>query len=203
MIETETETLVLASASAVRAAMLTAAGVAIEVLPARIDEEAVKAAMRAEGAPARDQADKLAELKALRISARRPGQLVLGADQVLVAEGAVYDKPADRAGAEAQLGSLRGKPHELLSAAVIALNGAPIWRHVGRARLLMRPFTDAFLSGYLDQMGESVTETVGGYRLEGEGVQLFARVDGDYFTVLGLPLLEVLGFLRARGVLVE
>ncbi|MEL6774881.1 MAG: Maf family protein [Pseudomonadota bacterium] len=203
MIETETETLLLASASAARAAMLTAAGVAIEVLPARIDEEAVKAAMRAEGAPARDQADKLAELKALRISARRPGQLVLGADQVLVAEGAVYDKPADRAEAEAHLGALRGKPHELLSAAVIALNGAPIWRHVGRARLLMRPFTDAFLSGYLDQMGESVTETVGGYRLEGEGAQLFARVDGDYFTVLGLPLLEVLGFLRARGVLVE
>jgi len=194
---------ILASASTARAALLEAAGVAVEIMPARIDEDAVKAALRAEGAPARDQADKLAELKALRISARQPGALVLGADQMLVCEGRVFDKPADAAEAAEHLRFLRGKPHELLSAAVIARDAAPLWRHVGRARMVMRPFSDTFLERYLESVGEGVKETVGCYQLEGEGAQLFARVDGDYFTVLGLPLLEVLGFLRAQGVIVE
>lgn len=193
--------LILASASPARAAMLRNAGVAIEIMPARIDEDAVKAALRVEGAPARDQADKLAELKALRISARVPGRLVLGADQVLVADGAVFDKPADRAEAAAQLRSLRAGAHELMSAAVIAVDGAPVWRHVGRARLWMRRFSDAFLAAYLDSMGERVTQTVGGYMLEAEGAQLFSRVEGDYFSVLGLPLLEILAHLRDREVL--
>lgn len=195
--------LILASASAARRAMLEAAGVAVEAVPARIDEAALKAAMLAEAAPPRDIADALAELKATRISARHPGALVLGADQVLVAEGRLYDKPADRRQARAHLSALRGRTHQLLSAAVIARDGAPLWRHVGTARLVMRPFTDAFLDSYLKTMGDGVLDTVGAYKLEGLGAQLFARVDGDHFTVLGLPLLEVLGFLRAQGVLIE
>lgn len=195
--------LILASASPARAAMLRAAGVAIEVDPARIDEDAVKASLRAEGAPARDQADTLAELKAVRISARHSGRLVLGADQVLIAGTEVFDKPSDTVEARAQLLALRSQTHRLISSAVIAENGTPVWRHVGIATLTMRPFTDSFLDRYLDEAGDLVLGSVGCYQLEGLGAQLFSRVQGDYFTVLGLPLLEVLGFLRARGILVE
>ena len=195
--------LILASASAARAAMLTAAGIAHEVQPARIDEAAVKAAMTAEGAPPRDIADKLAEMKALRVSQRQPGRLVLAADQVLVQDGRLYDKPADMTAARAQLAALRGQTHELLSAAVVARDGAPVWRHVGAARLTMRPFSDEFLDAYLARIGDLALTSVGCYHLEGLGAQLFARVEGDYFTILGLPLLELLGFLRARGVLPE
>ena len=195
--------LILASASTARAGMLSAAGVAIETRPARIDEEAIKAAMLSEGAPPRDIADKLAELKALRISGRTPGQMVLGADQVLVHDGALYSKAEDMDQARAQLIRLRGTRHQLLSAAVIALDGEPIWRHVGQVRLTMRPFSDEFLDDYLERFGELALGSVGCYHLEGLGAQLFSRVEGDYFTVLGLPLLEVLGFLRARGILKE
>jgi len=195
--------LVLASASTARADMLAAAGVPAEALPARIDEAAVKAALAAEGAPPRDVADKLAELKALRVSAKVPGRLVLGADQVLVLDGRIFDKPADLAEARAHLLTLRARTHQLLSAAVVVLDGQTIWRHVGTARLTMRPFTDRFLDSCLDRLGELALTSVGCYHLEGLGAQLFSRVEGDYFTVLGLPLLELLGFLRARGVLSE
>jgi len=198
-----TAPLILASASIARATLLAAAGVAVEAIPARVDEGAIKAAMLAEGAPPRDIADKLAELKALRVSTRNPGRLVLGADQVLVLDGRLFDKPADRAEARAHLHALRGKTHRLLSAAVVLLDGAPVWRHVGSARLTMRPFTNSFLDEYLDRIGDLAMSSVGCYHLEGLGAQLFARVEGDYFTVLGLPLLELLGFLRARGVLTE
>lgn len=193
--------LVLASASQARAAILTNAGVDVEIAPARVDEDAVKAALRAEGAPPRDQADTLAELKALRISSRMRGRLVLGADQVLSFEGEVFDKPTDIAEARAQLERLSGQQHDLLSAAVIALDGQPVWRHVGRVRLAMRRLSPGFIDRYLQAMGPRVLQTVGGYMLEAEGTQLFARVDGDYFTVLGLPLLPVLAHLRDRGVL--
>ena len=193
----------LASASEARAAMLRAAGLEVEVQPARIDEAALKEALLAEEAAPRDIADALAELKAKRVSGRAPGRLVLGADQVLVADGALHDKPRDRAEAAKQLRALRGRTHQLLSAAVTARDGAAIWRHVGTARLAMRPFTDRFLEEYLDREGEAVCASVGAYRLEGLGAQLFARVEGDYFSILGLPLLEVLGFLRSQGVLTE
>lgn len=192
--------LVLASQSAARASLLRQAGVRFEMVAAMVDEAAVKAAMLADGAPPRDIADALAELKALRGSSRVPGRLVLGADQVLVCNGRLYDKPVDLADARAQLRALRGQSHELLSAAVLLEGGRPVWRHVGRAELTMRPFSDAFLEAYLADQGETLLTTVGGYRLEDGGAQLFSRVTGDVFTILGLPLLELLDYLRVRGV---
>lgn len=196
-------TLILASSSTTRHRMLASAGVEVEVIPARVDEAAIKDAMRAEEAPPRDIADALAEVKAVRISGRHPGRMVLGADQVLVADDAPYDKPRDMAEARAHLMALAGKTHRLLSAAVIARDGAVLWRHIGTARLVMRPFSPEFLDAYLADVGDNVLSSVGAYHLEGRGAQLFARVDGDYFTVLGLPMLEVLGYLRAQGVLLE
>lgn len=198
-----TALLILASASEARADLLRHAGVTIRIAPAQVDEDEIKIALRAEGAPARDQANILAEMKALAVSRSHPGILVLGADQILDLAGRSFDKPVNRAEARAHLLALRGQRHDLLSAAVIAKDGKPIWRHIGRARLQMRPFTEAFLDDYLDQMGEAVTKTVGGYMLEGLGAQLFARVDGDYFTILGLPLIETLGYLRLQGHLIE
>lgn len=195
--------IVLASASRARAALLQNAGIDVSIDPARIDEAAIKASLLAEQAPPRDVADKLAELKALRTGARHPQALVLGADQVLVHCEEILDKPATLAEAREHLLRLRGETHELLSAAVVVAQGAPVWRHIGRARLSMRPFTDAFIEQYLARIGDEALGSVGAYHLEGLGAQLFARVEGDYFSVLGLPLLEVLGLLRARGMLVE
>ncbi len=194
--------LVLASGSAIRADLLCRVGLEPLIDPARIDEGGVKAAMLAEGAPARDVADMLADLKARKISERHPGALVLGADQVLVCEKRMFDKAATLEEARAQLMTLRGKPHELLSAAVIYLNGEPQWRHIGRARLIMRDFSDQFLETYILRHGDDLCATVGCYKLEEDGPLLFSRVDGDYFSVLGLPLLEVLDFLRLRGLAV-
>ena len=192
--------LILASGSASRLALLRAARVPVEAVPASVDEAAIKAALLADGASARDVADALAEFKARRIAARLPGCLVLGADQVLVCDGKLYDKPASLADARRDLEALRGRRHELLSAAVVFENGAPVWRHVGRAQRLMRPFTDAFLDAYLNEEGEALLTTVGAYRIEDGGARLFARVYGDIFTIMGLPLLELLEFLRTRGV---
>lgn len=194
--------LVLASTSAARRAMLTAAGVPFEALSPQVDEEEIKLALKAEGVAPRDLADALAETKAVKLSRKLPGILVLGADQVLaLPDGQMFDKPGSRDGVAAQLRLLRGKEHRLMSAAVIAENGTPVWRHVDTARLWMRDFGDAFLDAYLDAEAEHVAGCVGAYRLEGFGAQLFSRVSGDHFTILGLPLLAVLDYLRVRGVL--
>jgi septum formation protein len=198
-----TATLILASASAGRAALLRGARVAFEVVPAAVDETAVKAGMLAEGAKPRDVADALAELKARRVAGRMPERLVLGADQVLACEGRLHDKPEDVAAAREQLVALRGRRHELFSAAVVFEGGRPVWRHVGRAQLTMRPFSEAALEAYLAREGDAVLGTVGSYRLEDGGAELFSRVDGDVFTVMGLPLLELLAFLRTRGIGIE
>jgi septum formation protein len=191
--------LVLASASASRRRMLEAAGLAFEIDPPRTDEEAAKASLRAAGMKPRDQADALAELKALSISRRRPA-FVIGADQMLAVDGDVLDKPKDAAEARTHLQRLRGKTHELLTAAVVAREGAIIWRHIETPRLKMRAFSDAFLDEYLARAGEATLRSVGAYQLEGLGAQLFERVDGDFFSVLGLPLLPLLAFLREHGI---
>lgn len=195
--------LVLASTSAARAAMLTAAGVPFEAVAPNVDESELKRALLAEGVSPRGLADALAEAKAVKLSRRLgPGVLVLGADQVLEdAGGFALDKPAGAADAEAQLKGLRGKKHKLFSAAVIAEDGRPVWRAVDKAKLKMRDFSDTFLADYLAREGDAILSCVGGYRLEALGAQLFAEIDGDHFTVLGLPLLAVLDYLRVRGVI--
>jgi septum formation protein len=192
--------LILASGSPTRIRMLRDAGLAAEAIAPGVDEDAVKRALAAERAPADHVALTLAELKAVRVSRSRPGALAIGGDQVLVCNGVLFDKPPDLAHARAQLQALRGKAHELISAAAVARDGAALWRETGRARLTMRPFTDAFLDRYLAEVGEDALASVGAYRIEGLGAQLFSRVDGDLFTILGLPLLPLLEFLRGQGV---
>jgi septum formation protein len=192
--------LVLASQSAARRAMLTAAGVPHEALPAHVDEDAITAGLLAENATPLRIADALAEVKALKISRQHPGALVLGADSVAVAhDGALLNKPETRDRATAQLRILAGTTHQLISAAVICAGGQPVWRANGAARLTMRALSDGFIADYLDAEGDAVLGCVGCYRIEGRGAQLFTRIDGDQFSIRGLPLLAVLDYLRTRG----
>ena len=191
--------LILASRSAARQALLRQAGLVFESLPAAVDEAAVKASMRAEGATPSQAASALALLKAQRVSAKAPDALVIGADQILVCDERWYDKPADAAEAAAQLRTLRGRQHQLATAVVVARHGARLWGHVEMPRLTMRGFSEAALAEHLAATGEAITSTVGGYMLEGPGIRLFAKIEGDYFAILGLPLLPLLGFLRQHG----
>lgn len=195
--------LILASASSSRSRMLREAGVPFTVKPAHVDEDAVKVSLLAEGVDPAGVADALAELKAVRISSGMGDDLILGADQVLSFEGELISKMPDLASAKTLLQRLSGKRHELISAAVLARNGATIWRNTGRVRLTMRPLGDAFLDEYLAAEGEELLKGVGCYRLEGRGAQLFERIEGDYFSVLGLPLLPLLAQLRELGVLAK
>ena len=192
--------LILASASKSRANLMRAAGLQFEVVPAHVDEDAIKASMKAEEASAADCALALAEFKAGTVSQRHPEALVIGADQMLDCGGIWFDKPKDVAGARNHLLTLRGKTHLLPTSVAIALNGAPIWHHTATPRLTVRPFSDAFIDGYLAAVGDAVTSSVGAYHLEGRGAQLFSKVDGDFFTILGLPLLELLAFLREHRI---
>jgi len=191
---------VLASQSPARAALLRDAGVSFEAVRSGVDEDEVKAGLQAEGAPPRDVADVLAELKAVRVSRRRPG-LVIGSDQVLDLDGTVVDKAETLDEARDRLLSFRGRAHVLHSAVVVARDGQPIWREIKSARMHVRDFSDAWLDRYIEAEGEHLLGSVGCYRLEAEGVQLFSRIDGDYFAILGLPLLGLLDFLRLHGAL--
>ncbi len=192
--------LVLASQSASRRAMLAAVGIAHEAVAAYVDEEMAKAAFAQQRLSPRDTADALAELKAVKISGRYPTDLVLGCDSVVALDdGTMLDKPVDRADAEAHLRLLSGARHSLYSAAVIAEAGRPVWRFVDRAVLHVRPLSDAFIAAYLAVEWPAIAGCVGCYRVEGPGAQLFTRIEGSHFTVLGLPLLNLLDYLRTRG----
>lgn len=191
--------IILASGSSIRQTLLRNAGVGFEVVPARIDEDAVRRAMQAEGLPPRDIADALAELKAQKTGAKHPDALVIGCDQILSIGKDILAKADSRDTARIQLQYLRGKTHELHSAAVICEGPKPVWRKIGRVRMTMRNFTDAELDRYLDRNWPGVSDAVGAYKLEEEGARLFAAVEGDYFSVLGLPLLDLLSYLSLRG----
>lgn len=192
--------LILASASASRVAVLRQAGLPITQDVAGVDEDMVKQSLRAAGADAAHVAVALADLKAQQVSRRHPNAFVIGADQMLECNGVWFDKPPDIDHARSHLMSLRGRSHDLITAAVVVRAGARVWQHVERATLTMRPLSDAFIESYLQTAAADVCSTVGAYRLEGLGAQLFTRVEGDFFTILGLPLLPLLDFLRGHGI---
>lgn len=192
--------LILASGSAIRREIMTGAGLDFEVIAKPVDEAAIKQSMLQEGAKPRDIADALAEAKALRVSRQESGH-VIGADQVMVMDGTLFDKPESVAAARERLCAMRGRRHELVGAVVVAQGGIPVWRHVSETKLWMRDFSDTFLDDYLEMEGERVMKSVGAYRFEGPGAQLFERVEGDFFSILGLSLLPLLQYLRdARAI---
>ena len=192
---------VLASGSASRASLLSAAGLVFTQAPADVDEDAIKSSLKSEGATASQLADTLAEFKAIRISPKFPGSLVLGADQVLECDGDWFDKPPTMEAARTQLLRLRDRSHRLFSAAVIVRDGERIWGRTEHATLRVRAFSDRFLDDYLEKAGTAVLSSVGAYQVEGPGIQLFSDIQGDVFTIQGLPLLPMLDFLRGNGAL--
>lgn len=191
--------IILASGSAIRQQLLAQAGLVFTVEPGRVDEDALTAALLAEDAMPRDIADTLAEHKALKVSRKIPDALVIGCDQVLSLDGRLIHKPRDKEDCRAQVRALRGTRHDLFSAAVICRDAQPIWRTVSQARMTVRAFSDRWLEGYIERNWPAIGESAGSYRLEEEGVRLFNRIEGDYFAILGLPLLELLDFLTQRG----
>lgn len=193
--------LLLASQSAGRANMLRAAGLSFEASPAHVDEEALTAALQAEGQTARNIADALAEAKAIKISARLPGVIVLGADSTLVLDdGTMLTKPEDAEDAKEQLRAMAGQRHRLFSAVVAARDGQPIWRHIGEAKLWIRALSDDAIDAYVQENWDSIRWTVGCYEIEGAGVQLFEKVEGDPWTIIGMPMLPLLQWLRTIGI---
>ena len=198
-----TEKIILASGSPFRKAMLENAGIDFEAIPADIDERAVEAALEGSGATPEDVALVLAEAKALDVSERNPSALVLGCDQTLSLGEVLFHKPGDMEGARRHLLALSGKTHQLNSAAVLARGGETLWRHAGIASLTMRQLDPAFVGRHLARVGDRALESVGAYQIEGEGVQLFEKIEGDYFTIVGLPLLAVLAELRSLGAIDE
>jgi septum formation protein len=193
------QTLILASASPARKAVLENAGVAFDVRPSRVDEDELKRSLKAQNMPAKNIAEALAEAKALKISRMQPEALVLGGDQILVCNDVLFDKPMDMDHAAAHLRALSGKWHSLETALVLAEGGQSIWRHLSAAKLKMRQLSDRFIAEYLDQIGPAALTSVGAYQLEGLGAQLFEKIEGDFFTILGLPVLPVLQQLRLRA----
>ena len=192
--------IILASGSASRRAMLEAAAVPFEVVRPQVDEDAAKEALKAEGIEARGLADALAELKAVAVSRRNPGRTVIGSDSVMVlADGAMLDKPDSRERAAEHLRMMRSGTHRLVSAVVGARDGVPVWRHVDVAKLHVRDFSDTFLESYLDAEWPAISGCVGCFRIEGPGVQLFSKLEGSQFTILGMPLMPLLGWLRDIG----
>lgn len=191
---------VLASQSAARIGLLRDAGLVVEVRPARLDEDAIKRSAQADGIAAAETALILAEAKAANVARSNPDMLVIGADQMLVCEGSWFDKPADMDAAAVQLRTLRGRSHELVSAVVCHRHGRRIWHHLACPVLTMRAFSDAFLDAYLAAEGDALLASVGAYRLEGPGIQLFSRIEGEFSAILGLPMIALLDFLRGHGV---
>ncbi|WP_256753284.1 Maf-like protein [Mesorhizobium sp. Mes31] len=194
-----TEKIILASGSPFRKAMLVNAGVDVEAVPAEVDERALEAPLQGSGVSPEDVALVLAEAKATEVSARKPGALVLGCDQTLSLGDEVFHKPADMEGARRHLLALSGKTHQLNSAAVLVRDGAVLWRNVGIASLTMRKLDPAFIGRHLARVGSKALSSVGAYQVEGEGIQLFDKIEGDHFTIVGLPLLPLLAELRTLG----
>ncbi len=191
----------LASSSPVRLNLLRAAGLDVAAIAPRVDEDSVRDALLAEGAKPRDIADTLAEMKARKIAEKSPTQLVIGCDQVLALGEQVFAKPSHQTDAINQLRRLRGKTHRLLSAIVVYQNAEPVWRHIGTADLTMVDLSDTYLADYVGRNWDSIRYAVGCYKVEEEGVRLFSDIKGDYFTILGLPLLPLLAWLRSRGMI--